>query len=195
MKRNGEDNPSSPSHREEAARLFREAVEGAAPLPKPNRADILVPKVRPVARQRMLDESQALQDALSDPIDILETGETGEELFFARPGIPKSALRKLKRGGWVIRAELDLHGLRSVEARLSLAVFLQQCARQDCRCVRIIHGKGLSSRNREPVLKHKLRHWLTQREDVLAFCQARPMDGGSGAVIVLLKSANRNPHG
>jgi DNA-nicking Smr family endonuclease len=156
MKRNGEGKPSSPSHREEAARLFRQAVEGAAPLPKPNRADISVPRVKPVARQRLLDESQVLQDTLSDPIDILETGETGEELFFARPGIPKTALRKLKR---------------------------------------IIHGKGLSSRNREPVLKHKLRHWLIQREDVLAYCQARPMDGGSGAVIVLLKSANRNPHG
>lgn len=195
MKRNGEGKPSSPTHQEETARLFLDAVKGAAPLPSPNRASISRPRLKPIPRQRLLDEKQVLQDSLSDPIDILEAGETGEELFFARPGITKAALRKLKRGGWVIRAELDLHGMRSAEARLSLAEFLQHCARQDCRCVRIIHGKGLRSRNREPVLKHKLRHWLIQREDVLAFCQARPTDGGSGAVIVLLKSASRNPHG
>jgi DNA-nicking Smr family endonuclease len=193
MKRNGGDKPSS-SPKEEAARIFLEAVADAAPLPRPNVASISLPRRKPIARQRLLDERQVLHDSLSDPIDILEAGETGEELFFARPGITKAALRKLKRGGWVIQAELDLHGLRSVEARQSLAEFLQHCARQECRCVRIIHGKGLRSHNREPVLKHKLRHWLTLREDVLAFCQARPMDGGSGAVIVLLRSATRTPH-
>ena len=195
MKRNREGEPPPPSRTEESARLFLDAVQGAARLPAPNRAHISLPRLKPIPRQRLLDEKQVLQDSLFDPIDILEAGETGEELYFARPGIPKTALRKLKRGGWVIQAELDLHGLRSTEARLGLAEFLQHCARQDCRCVRIIHGKGLRSHNREPVLKHKLRHWLTQREDVLAYCQARPMDGGSGAVIVLLKSANRNPHG
>lgn len=192
MKRNGEGKPPSPSHQEEAARLFREAVEGASPLPRPNRAEVPLPRVKPVARQRLLDEQQVLHDALSDPLDILDSGETGEELFFARPGIPKASLRKLRRGGWIIQAELDLHGMRSDEARLSLGGFLQHCARQDHRCVRIIHGKGLRSRNREPVLKHKLKHWLVQREDVLAFCQARPVDGGSGAVVVLLKSSTRN---
>jgi len=190
MKRHGEGSTPSPPNHEEA-QLFQQAVEDVAPLPVPNRATISPPRLKPIPRQRKLDEQQVLRDSLSDPIDILESGETGEELFFTRPGIPKTALRKLKRGGWVIQAELDLHGMRSDEARLSLAGFLQHCARQDCRCVRIIHGKGLSSRNREPVLKHKLRHWLTQRDDVLAFCQARPVDGGSGAAIVLLKSSLR----
>jgi DNA-nicking Smr family endonuclease len=194
MKRTGEGAPPSLSQQEEAARLFIEAVEGVAPLPAPNRADIRPPRIKPVPLQRFHDEKQVLKDSLSDPIDFLETGETGEELFFARPGVPRAALRKLKRGGWIIQAELDLHGMRSDEARLNLAGFLQQCARQDRRCVRIIHGKGLRSRNREPVLKHKLRHWLAQRNDVLAYCQARPVDGGSGAVIVLLKSATRTQH-
>ncbi len=195
MKRNREGETPPPSRTEESARLFLDAVQGAAPLPTPNRASISPPRLKPIPRQRLLDEKQVLRDSLSDPIDILEAGETGEELFFARPGIPRAVLRKLKRGGWVIQAELDLHGHRSAEARLGLVEFLQHCARQDYRCVRIIHGKGLRSRNREPVLKYKLRHWLAQREDVLAYCQARPMDGGSGAVIILLKSANRNPHG
>ncbi len=168
--------------------LFREAARGVTPLPAENRAPVRPSRPRPLPRQRWKDEAQVLQDALADPWDALEHGENGEALFYARPGLPHAALRKLKRGSWAIRAQLDLHGMRSEEARLALAEFLRRCARQDHRCVRIIHGKGLSSPNREPVLKRKLRHWLMQRDDVLAFCQARPPDGGAGAVIVLLKS-------
>jgi DNA-nicking Smr family endonuclease len=171
--------------------LFRQEVADAVALPPANRAPAARPRIRPVPLQRLKDEKQALLDSLADPWDILDQGETGEELFFARPGVPAAALRKLKRGGWVIQAELDLHGLRADEARLALTGFLLQCARHDCRCVRIIHGKGLRSKNREPVLKHKLRHWLMQRDDVLAFCQARPADGGSGAAILLLKASQR----
>jgi DNA-nicking Smr family endonuclease len=176
---------------QEELNLFRQEVGDAVALPPPNRAAHTRPRIKPVPLQRLKDERQVLIDSLADPWDILDQGETGEELFFARPGVPAAALRKLKRGGWVIQAELDLHGLRADEARITLAQFLQACARHDYRCVRIIHGKGLRSRNREPVLKHKLRHWLIQRDDVLAFCQARPVDGGSGAAMVLLKSSQR----
>jgi len=185
--------PASPP---EDIHLFRQEVVDAVALPPPNRAEPPRKRIKPLPLQRLKDEKQVLLDSLADPWEILDQGgrdliESGEELFFARPGVPAAALRKLKRGGWVIQAELDLHGLRSDEARLALAEFLLDCARHDCRCVRIIHGKGLRSKNREPVLKHKLRHWLTQRDDVLAFCQARPADGGSGAAIVLLKSNPR----
>jgi DNA-nicking Smr family endonuclease len=169
--------------------LFRQEVADAVALPPVNLATPKLPRVKPLPLQRLKDEKQVLIDSLSDPWEILDQGETGEELFFTRPGVPATALRKLKRGGWVIQAELDLHGLRADEARIALAEFLLQCARNDCRCVRIIHGKGLRSKNREPVLKHKLRHWLIQRNDVLAFCQARPADGGSGAATVLLRSS------
>ena len=168
--------------------LFREAARDVTPLPTINRAPLRPSRPRPLPRQRWRDEAQVLRDTLADPWDALAHGENGEALFYARPGLPHAALRKLKRGSWVIRAQLDLHGMRSEEARSALIEFLHRCARQDHRCVRIIHGKGLSSPNREPVLKHKLRHWLTQRADVLAFCQARPADGGAGAVIALLKS-------
>lgn len=171
--------------------LFRQEVADAVVLPSNNRVTPDRPRIKPLPMQRLKDERQVLIDSLSDPWDILDQGETGEELFFARPGVPATTLRKLKRGGWVIQAELDLHGLRTDEARISLAEFLLACSRHDCRCVRIVHGKGLRSKNREPVLKHKLRHWLIQRNDVLAFCQARPADGGSGAAIVLLKSSPR----
>jgi DNA-nicking Smr family endonuclease len=185
-----------PASTPEDAHLFRQEVADAVALPPPNRAAPPRPRAKPIPQQRLKDEKQALVDSLADPWEILgqdgrDSIESGEELFFSRPGVPAAALRKLKRGGWVIQAELDLHGLRSDEARLALAEFLLACARNDCRCVRIVHGKGLRSKNREPVLKHKLRHWLMQREDVLAFCQARPADGGSGAAIVLLKSGAR----
>jgi len=87
----------------------------------------------------------------------------------------------------VIQSQLDLHGLDRHQAREALADFLASCVKRGVRCVRVIHGKGLGSKNREPVLKTKVKHWLTQREEVLAYCQARPVDGGSGALVVLLK--------
>ncbi len=99
---------------------------------------------------------------------------------------------RLRRGTWRICAQLDLHGLRRDEARETLVGFLDDCRRHNHRCVRIIHGKGLGSVNREPVLKGKVRKWLVQRSDVLAFCQARPNDGGSGALLVLLAGSTRS---
>jgi DNA-nicking Smr family endonuclease len=175
----------------DGAVLFRRAVADAVPLPPSNRADIARPRPRPIALQRLRDEKQVMVDALSDPWDWEAAISTGEELFFARPGVPTAALRKLRRGGWVIQHELDLHGHTGDEARVALAAFLNRCKLEDRRCVRIIHGKGHGSKNRLPVLKNKVRHWLMQREDVLAFCQARTVDGGAGAVIVLLKSSTR----
>jgi DNA-nicking Smr family endonuclease len=171
--------------------LFRRAVADATPLPPHNRAARSKHGPRPVARQRQIDEAQVLVDALSDPWEFDDAIATGEELLFARPGVPAAALRKLRRGGWVIKAELDLHGHSGDEARVALAAFLNRCMLEDRRCVRIIHGKGHGSKNRLPVLKNKVRHWLMQREDVLAFCQARTVDGGAGAVVVLLKSSSR----
>jgi DNA-nicking Smr family endonuclease len=87
-----------------------------------------------------------------------------------------------------VQAQLDLHGLRVDEARERIAVFLQNCVKRELRCARIIHGKGLGSVNREPVLKSKVHRWLSQREDVLAWVQAGPADGGSGAVLVLIST-------
>jgi DNA-nicking Smr family endonuclease len=171
--------------------LFRRAVADAVPLPPVNRAQHSRPHPKPIPLQRLRDERQVLQDALSDPWDWDAALSTGEELVFCRPGVPGSAMRKLRRGGWVIRGELDLHGHTGDEARVALAAFLNRCMLEERRCVRIIHGKGYGSKNRLPVLKNKVRHWLMQREDVLAFCQARAVDGGSGAVVVLLKSPSR----
>ena len=114
--------------------------------------------------------------------------ETGEELLYLRDGHAPDILSKLRRGYWVIQEAIDLHGLISDEARLYVAEFLGDCKKRGIRCVRIVHGKGLGSFNREPVLKHKLRNWLMQKDEVIAYAQARQQDGGSGAVIVLLKA-------
>ena len=183
--------PHKPKAPADGAMLFRRAVADAVPLPPSDRADLARPRPKPIVHQRRADERQLLVHALSDPWDWEAAVSTGEELFFSRPGVPTAAIRKLRRGGWVIKGELDLHGHTGDEARIALAAFLNRCMIEDRRCVRIIHGKGHGSKNRLPVLKNKVRHWLMQREDVLAFCQARTVDGGSGAVIVVLKSSSR----
>jgi DNA-nicking Smr family endonuclease len=98
----------------------------------------------------------------------------------------------LRRGYWVVQDELDLHGLTREQAKVLLTDFMARCGRRGLRCVRIIHGKGLGSKNREPVLKQKVAGWLAQRRDVIAFSQARAAEGGAGAVVVLLKEGVRN---
>jgi len=117
----------------------------------------------------------------------MDSLDAADPLTFQRPGLSQQAIRRLRRGHWVVKDELDLHGLNREQAREQLVAFLHECQRRDSRCVRIIHGKGLSSKNNEPVLKQLVKSWLMQREDVLAFVQARPAEGGSGAVIVMLK--------
>jgi DNA-nicking Smr family endonuclease len=141
-----------------------------------------------VAKQYLADEQAALEQSLSDEFSVETLLETDEELSFARNGIGQDILRKLRRGHWVIQSQLDLHGMRTEEAREALAEYLRAVGKRGLRCVRIIHGKGLGSVNREPVLKRKVRNWLVQKDEVIAFCQARAVDGGAGAVVVLLKA-------
>ncbi|OGA22727.1 MAG: DNA mismatch repair protein MutS [Betaproteobacteria bacterium RIFCSPLOWO2_02_FULL_67_26] len=173
-------------HPDEAS-LFRASMSDVTPLPHPKRVEHKRPLPRPIPAQRLRDDRETLKDSLSDHLPWDAGMETGEELSFARNGIGAPTLRKLRRGHWVIQDELDLHGLTTAEARGLLVEFLNYCARRGLRCVRIIHGKGLRSKNREPVLKRKVAVWLMQREEILAFCQAPRADGGSGAVVVLLK--------
>ena len=169
--------------------LFRQAVAGARPLPEPDRVLLRPEPPPPIPRQRLLDERAALQESLSDSVDLDSLLETDQELSYRAPGIGPDVLRKLRRGHWVIQAELDLHGLRRDEARAALLEFTHDAQQRGARCLRVIHGKGLGSPGREGVLKHKVRTWLLQMRDVLAFCQAGPHDGGAGALIVLLRPA------
>ncbi len=166
--------------------LFQAAMRDVAPLPSPNRIPQGNSPVSPVPRNKKHHEQVVTGDALSDHISM-EVG-AGEEWSYMRPGMPHQTLRRLRRIHWRIQANLDLHGFTSDEARRELNAFLNHCAQKKFRCVRVIHGKGLSSKNREPILKTRIGNWLIQRADVLAFCQTRPEDGGSGAVLILLKA-------
>lgn len=175
------------------AQALHEWLADVTPLPQPNRAHPAKPPPRPIAQQRVRNEREVLQEALSDT-DPWELGlEAGDELNFLRPGLASDTLRKLRRGNWKLQSELDLHGLTVAEARPALVEFLNYCLRDGLRCVRVIHGKGLGSKNQMPVLKRKVSSWLMQRDEILAFCQARRTEGGGGAVVVLLKSPRRPP--
>ena len=175
--------------------LFRASMSDVTPLPSHDRARHERPLPQPIPVQRLRDDRETLQDSLSHQIPWDAGMETGEELCYLRNGVSAQVLRKLRRAHWVIQDELDLHGLTVEEARGSLVSFLNQCIRSGLRCVRIIHGKGLRSKNREPVLKRKVAGWLMQREEILAYCQARQADGGGGAVVVLLKGGGRRDEG
>jgi DNA-nicking Smr family endonuclease len=171
--------------------LLREALKDVAPIPDPGKVALRRRPPRPIPVQKLRDDKQVLQDSLSDQIPFEVGLETGDELMFLREGLSNMVLRKLRRGHWVAQDQLDLHGLRSEEARQLLVEFLNEALARGLRCVRIVHGKGLRSENREPVLKRKVGNWLAQRDEVLGFVQARPEDGGSGAVAVLLKAKGR----
>lgn len=180
-------NQQTPAEAEDDKALFYEAVKGARPV-KVDRILHPTKKPKPIPRQLIRDEKQALIDSLSDHYIPAYELESGEELLYLREGQSPVVLSKLRRGHWVVQAHIDLHGLISDEARRTVSEFIADCKKRGLRCVRIVHGKGLGSRNKEPVLKHKLRNWLMQKDEVIAYAQARAHDGGSGAVIVLLKA-------
>ena len=165
--------------------LFRQAVGPVKPL----RCDRIEPVYfhpAPVPRFTEADERQTLADMMSnyfEPADL----DTGEELYYRREGVQQAVLRKLRRGQFQVGAVLDLHGMTVTTARAALGEFLRRARRDSLSCVRIVHGKGNGSRHRGPVLKQKINHWLRQRDEVLAFCSARPVDGGTGAIYVLLR--------
>jgi DNA-nicking Smr family endonuclease len=165
--------------------LFALTVGEVVPL----REIVAAPRpLRPpaIARQRERDEAAVMLEAISDGFDVESLLDTDDALSYRRPGIGPEVVRKLRRGVWAIQAQLDLHGARRDEARERLALFLHDARRSGLRCVRVIHGKGNGSPGREPVLKNKVKGWLVQKKEVIAFTQARASDGGSGALLVLL---------
>ena len=140
----------------------------------------------PIARQHLRDEAEALREALSDEFDVTTLLDADDQMSFRRPGVSTEVTRKLRAGHWTLQGQVDLHGLRSDEAREALAQFVRQSWRQGLRCVRVVHGKGLGSPGKQPVLKLKVQRWLIQKKEVMAFVQARASEGGAGALVVLL---------
>jgi DNA-nicking Smr family endonuclease len=156
-----------------------------------NKAPVERARPAPIPTQRLEDERDALEMSKYGAEPAPHTWDIGQELeaeqTFVRPGLGTDVLSKLRRGRWSVQAELDLHGLTAEEARDALADFLLEARARGLRCVRVIHGKGLTSPNKEPVLKGKVRKWLAQWDDVLAYCEAPRHAGGGGAVLILLR--------
>lgn len=176
----------------ESRSLFREAVSGSRRL-KDNRIKPYRSRIKPVPKQRLNDE-QAVLDASLEPLSldaIIDANiDSDDELTFAQSGVQPNVMRKLRRGQFRIEAELDLHRMTTQQAHDALRDFVAQCQHRHIRCVRIIHGKGLGSANKMPVLKSRVNSWLRQWNNILAFCSARKCDGGNGAVYALLKRIN-----
>ena len=181
-----DNDPVDPFGTDDDLSLFRETV-GPVKRIFHDRADVHAEPPEATPRSTLLDQQQIREDMLSGPIDASEL-DTGEELYYCRAGVQHSVLRRLRRGQYRVHAILDLHGMNVAAARSAFTEFLLNAKRNHLSCVRIIHGKGKRSRHKGPVLKTKVNHWLRQREDVLAFCSARSVDGGTGAVYVLLRS-------
>jgi len=143
----------------------------------------------PLPVQRQLDEARVLHESLSDEFDVSTLLDVDDQLSFRRTGMGPDVTRRLRAGQWSIQRQLDLHGLRVDEAREALGEFIRHAHKLGVRCVRVVHGKGMGSPGKSPVLKGRVQSWLVQKREVLAFVQARPIDGGAGALLVLLQPA------
>lgn len=177
--------------RAEAERnLFARAVGQVKPIAAQPRVQVTAPAPVPRRLQQDIDDAAALQESMSDEFDISTLLDVDDQMSFRRPGIGTDVTRKLRKGEWSIQGQIDLHGLRSDEARTAVGQFVRDAKRMGWRCVRVVHGKGLGSPGKEPVLKSKVQRWLVQKNEVLAFVQAKPADGGAGALVVLLGPAN-----
>lgn len=171
---------------DEDNKAFRSAMSGAKRLQTEQRVPVSKPKPKAKARFTRADESAVLAESLEDDIDTIEHG-SGGALRYQRQSVGRRTMRKLARGSYSVQAEIDLHGMTLTEAKPRLRDFIQYSAQRGHLCVRVVHGKGLGSGDRGPVLKNAVNHWLRRWDSVLAFVSTRQVDGGTGAVYVLLQ--------
>lgn len=176
------------------ANLFQSSLGGVKRLPESDRYVPNLPKSAGVtAPKRVLtqeeDDQAVLRESLSDLFEVDHYMEEDPALNYAAPGVGNDVVKKMRKGHWPVQDELDLHGLRRDDARDQIGALLRHATQRNYRCVRVIHGKGFGSRGQEPVLKSMVHSWLVQKEEVIAFCAARPSEGGDGALIVLLRAA------
>ena len=169
--------------------LFIRAAGAVQPVPDKRRALLKKEPPAPQPMQYQRDEKAVLVEAISDEFDVGTLLDIDDNLSFRRPGIGSDVTLKLRRGDWAIQRQLDLHGLRRDEAREHLSIFIREAYQQGIRCVRVVHGKGLGSPGKVPVLKSRVHSWLVQKNEVLAVVQAKPADGGAGALVVLLMAS------
>jgi len=167
--------------------LFVRAVGAVTTLDHAPRVDLSPMPAPPLAQQQIRDDLNVLRESLSDDFDVSTLLDTDDELSYRSQGIGTDVTQKLRKGHWSLQGQIDLHGLRSDEAREALGQFIRDASKRGWRCVRVVHGKGLGSPGKTPVLKSKVQRWLVQKTEVLAFVQAKGSEGGAGALVVLLK--------
>lgn len=168
------------------ANAFRAAMRDVRRL-RDARSQPKAPKPAPEARFTRADQKEVLRESLLPPQDPAIVS-TGDELNYRRPHVPEAVLVRLRRGQFTVEAEIDLHGMTGTEAKQALHEFIAESVTRRMSCVRVIHGKGRRSGPRGPVLKNVVNQWLQRNGHVLAFGSARSIDGGSGAVYVLLRT-------
>jgi DNA-nicking Smr family endonuclease len=175
---------------DEDAAAFREAMRGVRPLtPADLAAAAITARAKPRARRPPARAAAAAAAESAAALPLLAEGVAApERLEFRRSGVRDGEIRRMRRGTLRIEDELDLHGLTQARAGALFVEFLDDCRARGLRCVRIIHGKGTRSGARGPILKAAVDLWLRRRHEVLAYTSARPMDGGTGAVYVLLRA-------
>ena len=173
---------------ERERRLFALTVGPVRPVNHGGRVEPWRAEIDPQPVQRQLDEASVMREALSDEFDVETLLHTDDLLSYRVPGLGPDIVRKLREGRWSIQRQIDLHGLRTDEAREALGRFVRDSHQMGLRCLRVVHGKGLGSPGREPVLKGRVLRWLIQKNEMMAFVQARPAEGRAGALVVLLRS-------
>jgi len=171
--------------------LFTRAIGATEPLRRKAAVALAPEPPAPIPFQHQLDEQRVLRESLSDEFDVTTLLDVDDAMSFRRPGIGTDITARLRKGDWAIQGQVDLHGLRSDEAREALGGFIRNAHKQGLRCVRVVHGKGLGSPGKQPVLKTKTQRWLIQKNEVIAFVQAKPAEGGAGALVVLLAPVRR----
>lgn len=169
--------------------LFKKEIGEVNPIKRKDTVDTYSQrqKPKPVAKKFLEDEKKVLADSISDNFESIDYFLARDELFYIKKNHSPDIVKKLRNGSWVVEDSIDLHGLTSDEAKVALVDFISSCKLRSIRCIRIIHGKGYNSKNKEPVLKNKVKKWLIQKQEVVCFVQAPNHDGGGGALITLLE--------
>ncbi len=187
--------PPPPARESSDVELWETAVQGVRPV-KDRDKHTAPPAPRPHAGEFWhpdLDALRALEALVSGeaPFDLADSDEFIEGRV---PGLDPGIVRRLRRGEFAVQGHIDLHGMTREEAKGAVDAFLRQARRAGKRCVLLVHGRGIHSKDQVPILKDALRTWLATARfgrHVLAFATARPVDGGAGAIYVLLRRAGR----
>lgn len=183
--------PSPPQTSDDVSLFLREMGD-VVQLDAQERARVAGPPPASPARAMVSDDAEALAE-LSElvmgqgPFDI---SDSDEHLEAVAAGVDARLVKRLRRGEFAYQAHLDLHGLTAAEAKVAVDRFFSRAHQEGLRCVLLVHGRGLNSKDQIPVLKERVVGWLARGQWsrlILAFSSARACDGGAGALYVLLR--------